>query len=520
MSLPKQQFRIIKIFADKESELPMPEIKVHYNNAVININYSEGASLLQILQNHDFKIEAPCGGNGTCGKCRVQIKEVGFINSCEYYPYSDIEVILPNKKEAQILTAQHEYLLKLPAETSTLANNISYPIGLAVDLGTTSIVFYWINLITGSIIRNKGISNPQVKYGADVISRINYCTNEKNIQTLQNEVVSAVNQQIEQFCSLENVPAEYIVKISVSANTTMLHLLAGIDPTPIALAPFKAPFTGEKLYRPKDLSININNSGIIHLLPSISAYVGADIVAGLASLQPPENIKNYLFIDIGTNGEMALVTPSKIYCCATAAGPAFEGANIYCGMGAFDGAISVYNQGGYQTISDAKPIGICGSGLIDVIAYMLDNGIVQFDGVLNEDYVLVSEEDTGNNQPIIITPRDVREIQLAKSAIFTGIKLMTKEARVNLEQIDALFLAGGFGNYMNPENAVKTGILPQAIKDKIILVGNTSGAGAILKTLNNNFNEYTKKVIEKSQLVELTTHSDFEMEFAMNMFFQ
>lgn len=498
----------------------MPEIKVHHSNGVININYSEGASLLQILQNHSFKIEAPCGGNGTCGKCRVKIKMVGVINSCEYYPVSDIEVILPNEKESQILTAQHQYLLKLPVEISALAHDISYPIGLAVDLGTTSIVFYWINLITGSVIRNKGISNPQVKYGADVISRINYCTNESKIQTLQKEVVNAINHQIEQFCSSENVSSENIVKLSVSANTTMLHLLAGVNPTQIALAPFKAPFTEEKIYRPKDLRININDSGIIHLLPSISAYVGADIVAGLASLQPPENIKNYLFIDIGTNGEMALVTPSEIYCCATAAGPAFEGANIYCGMGAFDGAISAYSPGGYQTIGDVKPIGICGSGLIDVIAYMLDNGIIQFDGILNDDFMLISEKDSGNNQAIVITPRDVREIQLAKSAVFTGIKLLVKQARINLEQIDAVFLAGGFGNYMNPQNAVKTGILPQEVKDKIILVGNTSGAGAILKTVNNNFDQYTNKIIEKSQLVELTTHPEFEMEFAMNMFFQ
>jgi uncharacterized 2Fe-2S/4Fe-4S cluster protein (DUF4445 family) len=498
----------------------MPKIKVHNNNTVKNINFTEGASLLQILQNHNYKVEAPCGGNGTCGKCRVKIKQVGFINSCEYYPDADIEVLLPNEKESQILTAQHHYVLKLPAETSALVNNISYPVGLAVDLGTTSIVFYWINLITGSIIRNKGISNPQVKYGADVISRINYCTSESKIRALQKEVVNAINHQIEQFCSSENVPAEYIVKVSVSANTTMLHLLAGIDPTPIALAPFKAPFADEKLCRPKDLNINMNDSGVIHLLPSISAYVGADIVAGLASLQLPENIKNYLFIDIGTNGEMALVTPSKIYYCATAAGPAFEGANIYCGMGAFDGAISTYSHDGYQTISDAKPIGICGSGLIDVIAYMLDKGIIQSEGVLNENYVLVSEEDSGNNQAIVITPRDVREIQLAKSAIFTGIKILAQEARISLKQFDAVFLAGGFGNYMNPLNAVKTGILPREVKDKIILVGNTSGAGAILKRLNNNFDQYTKKVIKKSQLVELTTHPEFEMEFAMNMFFQ
>jgi len=497
----------------------MPKINIHKNNSVLNINYTEGGSLLQILQTNDVKIEAPCGGNGTCGKCRVNVKDEGIINSCEYYPVSDIEVILPTEREAQILTAQHQYLLKLSVEPSILEIITPYSIGLAIDLGTTSIVFYWINLITGSTIMSKAIINPQVKFGSDVISRINYCTNEKKIQNLQKVVVDSINQQICNFCNSENLSSECIVKISVSANTTMLHLLAGIDPTSIALVPFKAPFVEEKFYEAKELGINVNASGLIHLLPSISAYIGADIVAGLASLSPPENFKNYLLIDIGTNGEMALVTPSKIYCCATAAGPAFEGANIYCGMGAFNGAISVYNSDGYKTISDEKPIGICGSGLIDAIAYMLDNNIIQYDGGLDGEYVLVSEEESGNGRPIVITPRDVRELQLAKSAIYSGIKLLVKQAGIKLEQIDAVFLAGGFGNYMNPDNAVNAGILPEEVLQKIIPVGNTSGAGAILNTLSNNFSNYTRKKIEQSQVVELANHPDFEMEFAMNMFF-
>ncbi len=497
----------------------MPNIKVQNNNTITEINYNEGDSLLHILQNNDVKIEAPCGGNGTCGKCKVHVKDIGTINSCEYYPCSDIEVILPTIRESQILTAQHQYLLKLPIEPIPLTLNTVYPIGLAIDLGTTSIVFYWINLVTGSTIRNTGIGNPQVKYGADVISRINYCTNKKNILTLQKEVVKAINQEIDHFCTVEGLSSEHIVKISISANTTMLHLLVGINPTSIALYPFKAHFTGEKLYHPKELNIKINDSGVIHLLPSISAYVGADIVAGLASLLPPENIKNYLLVDIGTNGEMALVTSSKIYCCATAAGPAFEGANIYCGMGAFDGAISCYNSNGYQTISDEKPIGICGSGLIDVIAYMLDNKIIQADGELANDFILVPKEESGNGKAVVITPRDVREVQLAKSAVFTGVKLLLQEAQITIDNLDAIFLAGGFGNYMNPENALKIGILPQTDIDKIITVGNTSGAGAILQTCSKKFSRHTQKVIDNSQLVELANHPDFEIEFAMNTFF-
>ncbi|MGQ1786843.1 MULTISPECIES: ASKHA domain-containing protein [unclassified Saccharicrinis] len=497
----------------------MPTITIHQNKRLLKSEFEKGESLLQLLQKQNLDIPAPCGGNGTCGKCKVKIKGVGLVNSCTHHPDSDIEVILPNDREAKILTHQNQYTLHLPLQVNGLAQQSDYPIGLSIDIGTTSMVFYWISLITGNIIRSVGVSNPQVKYGADVITRISYCTDQEKVEVLQHELVNAINKQISDFVTQDGILNEHIVKVSVSANTTMLHFLAGVNPMSLALAPFKASFLDARFIKSGELGIHVHNECLVHLMPSISAYVGGDIVSGLASLHPKKEIKTYLFIDIGTNGEMAVVTPEKIYCCATAAGPALEGANIQCGMAAFDGAISVYNKNGYQTISDEKPIGICGSGLLDIMAYLLEKGIVSSDGTLTDNYVLVPKEDSGNGEEIVITPQDIREIQLAKSAFFTGIKILLQEAGVNFDKLDAIFLAGGFGNYLNPESAVKIGLFPHEFSGKVITVGNTSGTGAVLNTISTKYEEYTRAVIQKSQLVELANHPDFEMEYAMNMFF-
>ena len=497
----------------------MPKLIIHDNGQIIAKRYETGLSLLQIIQAEDLIVSAPCGGNGTCGKCKVKVKNKGFVNSCTYIPTDNLEVFLPTKSEALVLTHQSIYTLNLPLLPSTLALNSDSPVGLAIDIGTTSIVLYWIDLSNGNMIKNIGISNPQVKYGADVISRINFCSNKNAVSILQQKIIEAINFQVEDFVENEKISNKSIVKVSVTANTTMLHLLAGINPTPIALAPFKASFTDTQHYKAKNLSINIHQDGDVYLLPSISAYVGSDIVAGIASLVPDENIKIYLFIDIGTNGEMALVTPDNIYCCATAAGPAFEGANIFCGMGAFDGAISAFDKNGYKTIGDTKPVGICGSGLIDIIAYSLENEIISSDGNLINDFVVASQNDSGTGKDIVITPQDIREVQLAKSAICTGINILIKKAGLTYDDIDAVFLAGGFGNFMDPINALKIGLMPFELKNNIIPVGNTSGSGAKLHVINNKFMDLMYEVIKKSQLIELSTHPEFELEFAMNMYF-
>lgn len=495
----------------------MPAIQFNRNSKKINIDFESGKSLLQILQENGVSLVAPCGGNGTCGKCKVRVKGQGMVTSCVTYPKGNEEIILPAERESKVLTEQHKNTVVLPFLPGNKINLVGYPLGIAIDIGTTSVAFYLLSLITGGVIQVKGRENSQSKYGADVISRISYCSNSNGLKTLQKELVNAINEQIVEFCEFQEVDTNSIVKVSLAGNATMLHILLGIDPTPIALAPFTPQFTDEKMIEPGSIGLQCNAHADVHVLPSISAFVGADIVAGLASLNPPTNVKKYLFVDVGTNGEMALITPDKIWCCATAAGPAFEGANISCGVGAYIGAISSYNATGFKTINNEKPIGICGAGLIDVVAHMVNHNIVSADGLLEDDFIVHHDDDP--NQNIGITQQDIREVQLAKSAIAAGIISLLEVANLNLQSIDALYLAGGLGNYINIESAVKIGLFPKELLGKIVQIGNSSGTGVTLDVYSETFKNKVSKVIERSEIVELSTHENFELNFAMNMYF-
>jgi len=513
-----QHVLVLTVFIEEKIPRRMSKLTVHKDGQQYDDVFSAGDNLLQLLQK-DFVIEAPCGGNGTCGKCRVKVKDHGIVTACTFYPDADIEVYMPNEQESKILTTQYNDILKLPLTRDSIARNSTYPVGLALDIGTTSVVFYWVSLITGAVIQTNGIANPQVKYGADVISRISFCTSGNGLDKLQHELILLINDQIGVFTKQHGISKTDITKITVAANTTMLHLLARVDPSSMATAPYTPTFTESRVLSSESLGIKCHPKANIYLLPSVSAFVGADVLAGLSALSPPDIIRNYLFIDIGTNGEMALVTPKQIYCCATAAGPAFEGANISCGMGAFNGAISAYGATGCQTISDEKPRGICGSGLIDCVAYLLDENMISSDGLLESQYVLADEKASGTGKPIVITPHDIREVQLAKSAIASGICILMEIAGLSFDSIDALYLAGGFGNYLNPVSAARIGLLPIELIDRIIPVGNTSGAGAVLALQSDLFADVIKTKLDMMAHIELSEHANFEMEFAMNMYF-
>jgi uncharacterized 2Fe-2S/4Fe-4S cluster protein (DUF4445 family) len=286
----------------------------------------------------------------------------------------------------------------------------------------------------------------------------------------------------------------------------------GVDPLSIALAPFKAQFTDKQVKKGKSTRFDINDNGEIITLPSISAFVGADIVAGLAVLKVTQ--KNYLFLDIGTNGEMALITGEKILTCATAAGPAFEGANLSCGMAAVYGAISVFkNCEKYQVIGNSEPLGICGSGMVDIVAYLLDNDLIDETGLLKKTFIIDHEK------KIEIVQQDIREIQLAKSAIFSGIKILLYIAELSISEVDALYLAGGFGNYINIKSAIRIGLLPYELKDKIYPVGNSAGIGALQYLNSDTFELKIEKILKNTRHIELSNLDEFTTEFALNMNF-
>jgi uncharacterized 2Fe-2S/4Fe-4S cluster protein (DUF4445 family) len=498
----------------------MAKLTVHQNGKIKETETSTGEILLNVLRNNGFDIYSPCGGNGTCGKCKVLVKGEGIVTSCIFTVNDSLEIILPDRREAKVLVAQHSHTIQLPLMPGPSADLSGYPHGVAIDIGTTSLAFYLVNLITGTIAETRAILNPQAKYGADVISRIQFTSSHKDgLIILQREILDAINRELTHLVRFEGISPNEIIKIAIAGNTTMLHLLLGVDPLPLAMVPFRAQFLEEQVRRGEELQLNCLPGAEVKILPSISAYIGADIVAGLASIASSEKYRNYLFMDIGTNGELALVTESRIWCCSTAAGPAFEGARISCGMGAVEGAISAYSDEGYTVIGYEKPAGLCGSGLIDLVAWLCDKDKIDPEGNLNQDFVIVPASESGTGVAIIFNQADVREVQLAKSAISSGVRILLKQASLTYDQVDTLFLAGGFGNYINTESAMRIGLIPPEMRDKIIPLGNTSGTGALAALKSIRFDEVMQAVISKSILVELANDEDFAMEFAMNMMF-
>jgi len=491
----------------------MIKIKIVTPENIRMIESGKGNSLLDILRSYGYNIYAPCGGRGTCGKCTVKVIGEGEVISCKYYPEKNIKVILPREDEANILVHQTEYLEDLPFTISNSGYYSSNPYGVAIDIGTTSLVFYFLNLLTGQIEKISSVLNPQRLYGADVIIRINYCQeHETGLSELQNSVINVINNELDTFIKKINLDSGNFEEIVIVGNTTMLHIILGEDPVSIALAPFKPKFTEKQIKKGHSTGLNINANAELITLPCLSAFVGADILAGLAALKPL--YRNYLFLDIGTNGEIALVRDDRIFTCATAAGPAFEGANISCGMAAVSGAISDFSgPENYQIIGNCEPVGICGSGIVDIVAYLLRSDLIDETGLLKEVFVISSDK------KIEVSQQDIREIQLAKSAIYSGIRIIMNVAGLLFSDIDALFLAGGFGNYINIKAAIEIGLLPYEMKDKIYPVGNSAGIGALQYLKSDEFEEKINKSLKNSQYIELSNLDEFSTEFALNMNF-
>ncbi len=477
------------------------------------VETAAGLSLLDILRTNNYTVYAPCGGKGTCGKCNVDVKGEGITLACTYYPDRDIDLYLPGKNEAAILTSQTEFLEDLPLHLGLSNYSGLRPYGAAIDIGTTSVVIYFVNLLTGQIKGVAAFLNPQGIYGADVITRITYCQSRKEgLRELQQTIIRGINAELDTFARKEKITSDDLERIIVAGNTTMLHLLLGVDPLSIGLAPFKPKFTDRQEITGRTIGLHTHPDADVITLPCISAYVGADIVAGLAALKAP--VRNYLFLDIGTNGEIALVKGETIFTCAAAAGPAFEGANITCGMGAVSGAISVFTgEDDYTVIGNTAPTGICGSGIFDIVAYLLDHDVVDETGLMHDTFLIHQQ----NN--VRVTQQDIREIQLAKSAIYSGIRILMNIAELSYDGIDALYLAGGFGNYINIDSAIRIGLLPRELKGKMFPIGNSAGIGALQALRSDAFEKKIDNVLGRARYIELSYEDDFPMEFALNMSF-
>lgn len=411
-------------------------------------------------------------------------------------------------------------------------------LGIALDIGTTSIVAELADLESGESLGTRSCLNPQAAFGGDVLTRISYATNQPGgLQTLQAEVVKGINKLIASLCTDSDYSCENIYEIVVAANTTMLHLLLGVNPHTLAIAPYKPVFTQKVEASPGSLGIGIAPSGVVTLLPSASAFVGADIIAGLLVTGFHHNLEPALFIDIGTNGEIVASKDGYLAGTSSAAGPALEGMNISCGCRAETGAIEevVISEESYlkiRTIGNAPPIGLCGSGLIDLVAELLRNRVIEPGGrfagnrslppLLADRLVefqgqrafLISEEGQ-----VHLTQKDIRQVQLAKGAIATGIALLLKELALSYGEIRRVLIAGAFGYHLKPASLTAIGLLPPEMHDKVIFVGNTAKEGARAVLLNRDTAEEVEVVCRRIEVKELSFHPEFQSYFVQQLAF-
>ncbi len=499
-------------------------MKQSYNITVISgnkktiLNAEKGKNLLSALAEGGFYIPASCGGRGRCGKCRVKLTEGGvsgakaengYVLSCLAYISGDVTVEL-NEVTGGGLTQFWGTVTERDSLTGY---------GVALDIGTTTLAFYLMDLKSGAELDSYSCLNPQGVYGADVISRITACT-EGKLPELNRLITQKVNAVINMFKEKHGI--KEIDRLTVCGNTTMLHLFANEDASPLGVYPFKPVFTETRVYSGGDIGVNAVS---VTLLPSVSAYVGSDITAGIISTRMTENNKNNMLIDIGTNGEIALYTGGRLYCASTAAGPALEGANITWGTGGVKGAIdsAEYNNGKirYTVIGGGKAEGICGSGLIDIMAAMLEKGVFDETGAFSGLQIPGLREDRYYiNDEIYISQKDVREFQLAKSAICAGLKALAAKAGLTLSGIDNLYIAGGLGYYINHKNAVKVGLLPKETANKITVVGNSAGAGAKMCLLSQRQTALCGEAAKSCQNIELSAEELFMEEYINNMAFE
>jgi len=421
--------------------------------------------------------------------------------------------------------------------------------GIAFDIGTTTVAGYLVDLNTGEELSAVAKANPQIIYGDDVISRIGFAQKQKeNLEILQREIVNTLNEIIQETAQKAGVNTNNIYKISIAGNTCMHHLLLGLNPSYIAPSPY-IPVIRENLnLKAKDIpKLMLESTVNVYILPNISAFVGADIVAGILAIRMYENEKISLFIDLGTNGEIVLGSKRKMWTCSTAAGPAFEGARISSGMRAAEGAIDKVEMDNksitYRVIKDGKIRGICGSGLIDLIAELIKLGLIDKSGKLidreecepslsreikkrmingqkGNKFLIVRGKETESGNPIYLTQRDIREMQLAKAAIFAGIKILLKEINISQEDIQKILLAGAFGNFIDKKSAIRIGLIPYLPLEKIESVGNAAGRGAEITLLSEKTREICEKISKDIKYIELSSRTDFQEEFVEAMFFK
>ncbi|MFO8011747.1 MAG: ASKHA domain-containing protein [Phycisphaerae bacterium] len=612
----------------------MPETTHHvtFEPEGRTVDVPDGWTLLEAAQAGGITLEAPCGGQGTCGGCRVAIpdrppepseaarrilsgeeRRRNLRLACQVRVRRDMRVVIPREartRDEQILTetaafevplipnvrkravhvpepsvadqrADADRLLEALADEGLDDLAIPTPLlrevprrlrsldfhpavtvvgrevvhldrptatdacyGLALDVGTTTLVGYLVNLVTGEVAATASRANPQAAYGDDVIARIEYCGREKGGgRTLQTLVVDALNEILAEACRRAHVKPSVVYEATMVGNTTMNHLLLRLPVDAIARAPFVAVSASAHSVPARGIGLKMHRRGRLYTGPLVAGFVGADTVGVILAtgMHASEGLR--LAIDIGTNGEIVVGTRERLLACSTAAGPALEGARIRYGMRAATGAIDRVDIQDetvtVRTIGDAAPTGLCGTGLIDAVAAMLASGVLEPSGRMRpaddlagaapglatrlrnadgETAFCLAEADEGGHD-VLLTQRDVREVQLAKGAIAAGVASLLDEFGAALDDVEEVLLAGAFGNYIRPERARAIGLLPDVPLEKVRFVGNAAGAGARMLLVNKNLRHVAADVAKGVEHVELSRRPDFQTRFADAMVF-
>lgn len=452
----------------------------------IAITVEAGTTVLQAQIAAGLHPDAPCGGKGTCGKCKV-ILDGNEVLACQTVVDRELTVYTEQEEKEKILTTG--------LSVSTIPEG-KYSYVLAFDIGTTTVVAYLLNGHGGELIDTASCKNPQGQYGADVISRIEYAL-QGGGEVLKECVQKTLAQLTKELCTRVGIRQEDIGTVAIVGNTAMHHLLLGIDPKPLVTPP----------YMPNVFDALELKEGQIRILPNIAGFVGGDTVGCMVSTRFDRLEEISLMIDIGTNGEMVLGNKNRRIVCSTAAGPAFEGAKISCGMRGAEGAVDhVWLEEGkikYHVIGDTAPEGLCGSGLLDLVAVLLEQEIIGESGYLEEkEYKLCDN--------VILTQKDVREVQLAKAAIRAGIELLAEELGIQVADIRKVYLAGAFGNYLTPTSVCRIGMIPSVLLDRIQPIGNAAGEGAKLCALNREEYLYSQELAKNTDFLELASLPQFQ----------
>ena len=519
---------------------------VTFEPSGLRIKADETVTILDSARRLGLYLPSECGGNGTCGKCLVLVEPPPKPTDVDYthISQSDLESgirlacqhrIRRDMRVAMKQTATSVKILidgVLSTEKWNIDAGLESQKGVAIDLGTTTIVAYLLDLETGIQIGHAACLNPQIMYGEDVMSRISYAVLEDGgAEILRNIVVRRIEELIIELTESARVRPQDISRLTMVGNPAMHHLILGLNTKPLGVAPYEPVIKNALNKSGEELGFtNIKKAGG-YLAPNIAGFVGGDTAAFILSQRLDSTDKIVLGIDIGTNGEIVLSVKGELFCCSAAAGSAFEGATILHGMRGQEGAIE------YVSISDPNkapeisvignipPKGICGSGIVDIVSELKASGIIESSGRMLESsrvvdlegvkaYVIIRPGEDKSQQSIFFTQKDIRQVQLAKGAILAGASILMHSTGVTVADIDRLLLAGAFGNYIDPKSALSIGLLPPVDIERVIPVGNAAGEGAKRMLLSLQERALIERVVDHVNYIELAQYEDFARIFS------